>query len=116
MELTQNRISNATQKMKEGVLELGNVMIDKSGDIKDAAMDKGRAALDKGVELKDAAFEKGRAAYDAGKQKALEYHAQGADTIRANPYSSVLYAFGVGALIGGLAIYLASSKDSTCDK
>ena len=116
MEVTQNRIANATQKMKEGVLELGNVVIDKSGDLKDAALDKGRAALDRGSDLKDAAVEKGKAAYDAGKQKALEYHAQGADAIRANPYSSVLYAFGVGALLGALAIYLATSKDKESDQ
>ncbi len=108
MELTQNRMGNAAQKMKEGVLELGSVVADKGVDLKDAALEKGRAALDKGVELKNAALEKGRAVYDKSKEKALEYHAQGAEKIQANPYSSVLYALGIGAAIGGLVVYLAT--------
>ena len=110
MELTQNRIGSAALKLKEGAAELGASELSKGGDFKDAAMEKGRAVLDKGVEYKDAALEKGREVYQKGAQKAKEYHAQGAETIKARPYTSVLAAFGIGAALGGLAIYLATKK------
>ena len=110
MELTQNRIGSAALKMKEGAAELGASVLDKGNEFKAAALGKGRAVLDKGAELKDAAIEKGRVVYEKGAQKAKEYHAQGAEAIKTRPYTSVLAAFGIGAALGGLAIYLATSK------
>lgn len=103
MEMSPNRIGNAAQKMKDGAAELGSAFMGKSSELKDAALEKGRV-------FKDAAMERGRAAYDKSAKTIQELQAQGEEKIKANPYSSVMYAFGVGALVGGLAIFLMSSR------
>ena len=108
MEMSPNRIGNAAQKMKEGAAELGSAFMGKSGELKDAALEKGRV-------FKDAAFEKGRAAYDRSAKTIQELQAQGEAKIKANPYSSVMYAFGIGALVGGLSIFLATMNSKRRD-
>ena len=116
MDVANNRISNAAQKMKDGAVELGASVLDRGADLKDAALDKGRAVLNRGADLKDAAVQRSKDAYYSGKKKVKEYHAQGASTISANPYSSVLYAFGAGAIVGGLAFFILSrSSQDDCE-
>ncbi len=89
-----NRFGSAVEKLKDGASELGSAVADKS------------------IALKDAAIEKGREAYQKSAQKVKEVHAKGETFIQANPYRSVLVAFGVGALIGVAATFVANrSRD-----
>ena len=108
MEISANRIGTAAQKLKDGAVEMGSKFMDKSGEYKDAALEKGR-------EFKDAAMVKGRAAYDKSAKTIHELQEQGEAKIKANPYSSVMYAFGIGALIGGVSVLLATMNTKRRD-
>ena len=111
MDVAANRLGTAAQKIKDGAVEFGGAVLDKGADFKDAAVEKGRAVLDKTYEYKDAAVEKGRAVINRGTEIAKEYHAQGETYIKTNPYSSVLYALGAGAVVGGLFVYLLNRRE-----
>lgn len=52
------------------------------------------------AEFKDAAVSSAADAMDVAKEKLQGAHAHGEKVIKGNPYTSVLVAFGVGAILG----------------
>jgi len=81
-----NRIGHATEKMKDGAAEMGAAISERGSSF-------ASAALEKGAELKKAVVDKGA--------EALKHSEK---YIKENPHSSVLYAFGLGALVATVAV------------
>ena len=54
------------------------------------------------MEFSSAAVEQAKCAAEAAQEKLKDVHAQGTEVIKSNPYTSVLVAFGVGAVLGVL--------------
>lgn len=52
------------------------------------------------AEFKDAAMDQAACAIDSAKERLTDAHAQGEKVIKSNPYTSVIVAFGVGAVLG----------------
>ena len=59
-----------------------------------------RKVRDGAVEFSGAAVDSAKSVADAAHAKLKDCHAQGTEVIKANPYTSVLVAFGVGAVLG----------------
>jgi ElaB/YqjD/DUF883 family membrane-anchored ribosome-binding protein len=84
METAQNRVENTMDKVKDGFNAAG-----------EKAASFGNAVMEKGADLKKAAVKAG--------EKALK---QTDAYVKENPRSSLLYAMGIGAVVGGLAVFL----------
>jgi ElaB/YqjD/DUF883 family membrane-anchored ribosome-binding protein len=111
MEATHNpnRIGDAARKLKDGASEFTSAVADKGAEVGSAALQKGseltRTAMEKASDFKNAVVEKSQQAYERARDGSEHY-------IKENPHSSVLYALGIGAVIGALtAVLIVRARD-----
>jgi ElaB/YqjD/DUF883 family membrane-anchored ribosome-binding protein len=88
-----SRLSDAAQRVQTA-----------ASNIKDVVVEKGGAVIERGTDAAKAVYERGgeaaKAVYEKSGEVAKQAHQKGEATIKAHPYTSVLVAFGVGALLG----------------